>query len=180
MLCPGFEPGLPRPQRGVLTTRLTKHCCLLFGGAGLRSRCLVLAKHALYQLSYTPLHVLLPLIYSVENVAPTGNRTRTSCLGGTNCNHSTIGALWNVQYVEVQYTTTTEKRIGAAEARWAHNPKVRGSKPRFAMCSFLFVCLFVCLFKTQKKEGHDRDRTGDPRICNPMLYHWATYPCAVM
>ena len=25
------------------------------------------------------------------------------------------------------------KRIGAAGARWAHNPKVRGSKPRFAI-----------------------------------------------
>ena len=25
------------------------------------------------------------------------------------------------------------KRIGAAEARWAHNPKVPGSKPGFAI-----------------------------------------------
>ena len=25
MLDPGFEPGLPRPQRGVLTTRLIEH-----------------------------------------------------------------------------------------------------------------------------------------------------------
>ena len=25
-------------------------------------------------------------------------------------------------------------------------------------------------------KGCDRDRTGDHRICNPMLYHWATHP----
>ena len=25
MLYPGYEPGLPRPQRGVLTTRLIEH-----------------------------------------------------------------------------------------------------------------------------------------------------------
>ena len=54
MLCPGFEPGLPRPQRGVLTTRLTK-LLQYTGDAEFRSRCLVLAKHALFRLSYIPL-----------------------------------------------------------------------------------------------------------------------------
>ena len=57
LLDPGFEPGLPRPQRGVLTSRLIEHNCFFFvaaGGTGFRSRCLVLAKHALFQLSYTP------------------------------------------------------------------------------------------------------------------------------
>ena len=28
LLDPGFEPGLPRPQRGVLTTRLIQHICV--------------------------------------------------------------------------------------------------------------------------------------------------------
>ena len=32
------------------------------------------------------------------------------------------------------------KRFGAAVARWAHNPKVRGSKPRIAIILFFF-CL---------------------------------------
>ncbi len=63
MLHPRFEPGLPRPQRGVLTTRLMELIYLftykkkkknIIGDAGFRSRCLVLAKHALFQLSYTP------------------------------------------------------------------------------------------------------------------------------
>ena len=52
MLHPGFEPGLPRPQRGVLTTRLIE--LVKIGDAGFRSRCLALAKRALFQLSYTP------------------------------------------------------------------------------------------------------------------------------
>ena len=52
MLDPGFEPGLPRPQRGVLTSRLIEHVCS--GDTGFRSRCLALAKRALFQLSYTP------------------------------------------------------------------------------------------------------------------------------
>jgi hypothetical protein len=32
----------------------------------------------------------------------------------------------------------TQQRIGAAEARWAHNPKVRGSKPRSAIYNFFY------------------------------------------
>jgi hypothetical protein len=43
---PGFEPGLPRPQRGVLTTILLRP-----GECGHRSRCLSHAKRALYHLS---------------------------------------------------------------------------------------------------------------------------------
>ncbi len=30
------------------------------------------------------------------------------------------------------------------------------------------------------KQGCDRDRTGDPKICNLMLYHWATHPCLLI
>ena len=30
-----------------------------------------------------------------------------------------------------------------------------------------------------RETGCDRDRTGDHRICNPMLYHWATHPYMV-
>ena len=51
MLHPGFEPGLPRPQRGVLTTRLMELIIYNYGESGFRSRCLVLAKHALFQMS---------------------------------------------------------------------------------------------------------------------------------
>ena len=36
-------------------------------------------------------------------------------------------------YLTVEFIqTVTGKRSGAAEARWAHNPKVGGSKPPFA------------------------------------------------
>ena len=54
MLHPGYEPGLPRPQRGVLTTRLMEQIFFFHGDTGFRSRCLALAKRALFQLSYTP------------------------------------------------------------------------------------------------------------------------------
>ena len=54
MLHPGYEPGLPRPQRGVLTTRLMEQIFFTCGDTGFRSRCLALAKRALFQLSYTP------------------------------------------------------------------------------------------------------------------------------
>ena len=37
------------------------------------------------------------------------------------------------------------KRFGAAVARWAHNPKVRGSKPRIAKhVRIYFSCVRVC------------------------------------
>ena len=55
MLHPGFEPGLPVPQTGVLTTRLIELYIILYGDTGFRSRCLALAKRALFQLSYTPI-----------------------------------------------------------------------------------------------------------------------------
>ena len=45
-------------------------------------------------------------------------------------------------YLTVEFIqTVTGKRSGAAEARWAHNPKVGGSKPPFAI--FLRVPLNV-------------------------------------
>ena len=59
LLDPGFEPGLPRPQRGVLTSRLIEQVQAMRaigsgGDAGFRSRCLSLAKRPLFRLSYTP------------------------------------------------------------------------------------------------------------------------------
>ena len=46
---PGFEPGISRPQREVLTTILHTP-----GEAGYRSQYLSHAKRALYHLSYIP------------------------------------------------------------------------------------------------------------------------------
>ena len=73
MFYPWFEHGLPRPQRGVLTSRLIEQtymrarvceCVLtlfyifsLSGSTGFRSRCLSLAKRPLFRLSYTPLMI---------------------------------------------------------------------------------------------------------------------------
>lgn len=48
------------------------------------------------------------------------------------------------------YIIAKKKRIGAAEARWAHNPKVRGSKPRFAILFFSFFC-FLRLLNSEPK-----------------------------
>ena len=49
MRMPGFEPGISRPQREVLTTILHTP-----GEAGYRSQYLSHAKRALYHLSYIP------------------------------------------------------------------------------------------------------------------------------
>ena len=49
MRTPGFEPGISRPQREVLTTILCTP-----GEAGHRSQYLLHAKQALYHLSYIP------------------------------------------------------------------------------------------------------------------------------
>jgi hypothetical protein len=49
MRLPGFEPGISRPQREVLTTILQTP-----GEAGYRSLYLAHAKRALYHLSYIP------------------------------------------------------------------------------------------------------------------------------
>jgi hypothetical protein len=54
---PVFETGLPRPQRGVLTTILLRP-----GDMGYRSPHLSHAKRALYHLSYIPLHASLALL----------------------------------------------------------------------------------------------------------------------
>ncbi len=52
MRMPGFEPGISRPQREVLTTILHTP-----GEAGYRSQYLSHAKRALYHLSYIPITI---------------------------------------------------------------------------------------------------------------------------
>ena len=40
--------------------------------------------------------------------------------------------------ITLNFINNNNKRFGAAVARWAHNPKVRGSKPRIASYYFFF------------------------------------------
>ena len=56
--------------------------------------------------------------------------------------HAVDKTRWNKKFLRVIHT----KRFGAAVARWAHNPKVRGSKPRIAM-KYFFVpyVIYDCL-----------------------------------
>ncbi len=60
----------------------------------------------------------------------------TSLLGGVGSNPTPINEyLLPVYFFCKQLIfpgSEISKRIGAAEARWAHNPKVPGSKPGFA------------------------------------------------
>ena len=56
---PVFETGLPRPQRGALTTILLRP-----GDIGYRSRHLSHAKRALYHLSYIPLVLCYKILVS--------------------------------------------------------------------------------------------------------------------
>ena len=51
------------------------------------------------------------------------------------------------------------KRFGAAVARWAHNPKVRGSKPRIAIYAFCITCVS---YTTQQT---DRQTDRQSRVC---------------
>lgn len=85
---PGFEPGLLRPQRRVLTTRLRE----------------------LYELPSQWQGVsLVSWGRGLQSEQPSPDMASNSIPGQDNV-----------------------KRFGAAEACWAHNPKVRGSKPRIA------------------------------------------------
>ena len=52
-----------------------------------------------------------------------------------------------------------KKRFGAAEARWAHNPKVRGSKPRIATNKFFFLSVKK---KKKKMKNEKRVEVGWP------------------
>ena len=66
----------------------------------------------------------------------------TSLLGGVGSNPTPINVnplevyfiflALRLTKIKVRSVCQHFKRIGAAEARWAHNPKVPGSKPGFA------------------------------------------------
>ena len=49
---------------------------------------------------------------------------------------------------QLRHRSVSSQRIGAAEARWAHNPKVPGSKPGFATKNKFFY-VFCVLVKFQ-------------------------------
>ena len=54
---------------------------------------------------------------------------------------------WRDDYYTVTHTDAVinmSKRFGAAVARWAHNPKVRGSKPRIAIIYFFCLARNAC------------------------------------
>ena len=61
-------------------------------------------------------------------------------------NVSTFFALWLLQ------------RFGAAVARWAHNPKVRGSKPRIAM-TYAYIFFFDASWKNKKNYAHEKKKS---------------------
>ena len=42
---------------------------------------------------------------------------------------------------EEEFPDVSRKQSGAVEACWAHNPEVRGSKPRFAIFYFSYLTL---------------------------------------
>ena len=71
------------------------------------------------------------------------------------------------------------KRFGAAVARWAHNPKVRGSKPRIAMRNFFSPRCMANVFEYIRRNrfaaymlyGH----TGSNRIAVIDLLAYTLY-----
>ena len=54
---------------------------------------------------------------------------------------------------EKEFPDVSRKQSGAVEACWAHNPEVRGSKPRSVMFHFSYLTLtnIVGLFPESKK-----------------------------
>ena len=91
-----------------------------------------------------------------KKVLPSGNRTPVSRVTGGDTHHYTNeehdkctvkarvddrGRPWLTQYIKYTiivhlnyriYNIGIRKQSGAVEACWAHNPEVRGSKPRSA------------------------------------------------
>ena len=53
------------------------------------------------------------------------------------CSHRHLGTLTNRSSKETSQRHA--KQSGAVEACWAHNPEVRGSKPRSAIFIFIFI-----------------------------------------
>ena len=50
-------------------------------------------------------------------------------------------------------TLRCEKQSGAAEACWAHNPEVDGSKPSSASCFVFFLRELFCIFPEGGAKG---------------------------
>ena len=60
------------------------------------------------------------------------------------------------------------QRIGAAEARWAHNPEVIRSKRIFATLFFVVRALFFLFFRFFGQKGVAPGRLGvRPPVCDP-------------
>ena len=115
---------------------------------------------------------LLTLICSVVSItkkfSPSGNRTPVSRVTGGDTHHYTNeehdkctvkarvddrGRPWLTQYIKYTiivhlnyriYCMTDRKQSGAVEACWAHNPEVRGSKPRSANSFWYIECHYIC------------------------------------
>ena len=77
-----------------------------------------------------------------HNGRETLNATNECFLGSLLCNELIIITYKCVGYKFYKVPHQYQQQIGAVEACWAHNPEVRGSKPRSAKYFFLFFFIF--------------------------------------
>ena len=76
---------------------------------------------------------------------------------------------------EKELSPIQQQQSGAVEACWAHNPEVRGSKPRSAMFFFLLP-IFTALF-TRPKISHENELSSvQQQPSGAVEVYWAHYP----
>ena len=69
-----------------------------------------------------------------------------------------------------------QQQSGAVEACWAHNPEVRGSKPRSAIYFFSFTNFCSALF-TRPKISHEKELSAvQQQQSGAVEVYWAHYP----
>jgi hypothetical protein len=91
MLHPGFEPGLPRPQRGVLTTRLMERFntrVIMFWRYRVSIPVPRACKARTLPIELYPLLLIYFVVFATTRI-----RTLVICLGSRYANHYTIVAL---------------------------------------------------------------------------------------
>ncbi len=71
-----------------------------------------------------------------------------------------VGSIPTWPHLFTFWSLSQKKRFGAAVARWAHNPKVRGSKPRIAIL-YITSIIFLLLY-TKNIIQHARFPSGPP------------------
>ena len=104
-----------------------------------------------YLIHLTLFHIFIHEIFSRLFVVATAKDLTTKLSDESNDSNRELDTmcsnknyLSNILYIWVTNALASIKQSGAVEACWAHNPEVRGSKPRSAMWYFFFKHICWC------------------------------------